>query len=589
MSTGLPVASGRSGTFVDDPFLLHSRQEAPLNFRTALDYCRFLYHATDTYRAVYKQIVGHFITSLSFRGEVGSQKERKDLEEFLVEEVGILDALRQLGDNFACYGNGMIRPNFPFNRILVDRRNGFRQYALSMFPEELVTFNKDLSYTVPDPTVESRTWDNRPPVTLTARDVPSKDFSKIRIIQLDPRYCLMRYSEHADASQILYSFSPEMRGKVRRGDLFEVNRTPLDVLETLLGQEDYLYDEDAVFHLKNPTVAGVSNEGWGLPEILAQYPRIHKIAVYDRIDEAVGRSYMLPFRVMAPDFSGLGAQGLELALGQDWTTAVQAMYETQRENPEAISGFPLPFHYQEMGGSGKALTPADVRQFEVEGLMRNLAIPPELSSGSMSVQLIPSAIRRFESSQAPLASGLNKAARFLVEIISAYRFGEEYTVELRKSQVADDIDRRNLLSNLYSANKIPARIAFEGLDLHDPVDLEVERAKDDLRAQEEIMKLQAEEERKVRMGTIDAVLDEAEGAAAGGGPAMTPLDLRGQAEQLAQQWLSIPTDGERSQAMRQVASTNPDLYAVAKDVMEQIRRQGASEGRQMAAQQYQQG
>lgn len=591
MSLSLPIKSDQSGTFVDDPFLLHSRTEAPLNFRTGLDYCRFLYHSADAYRAVFKRVVGHFVTALSFKGEVGSIKEREEFEEFLVEEVRILDELRLLGENFACYGNGFIRVNFPFNRLLIDRREGFRQYSLSMFPEELVRFDaQTMTYEVPDPKEHSRAWDQRGRIHLTARDAPSKDFNRIRIIHLDPRYCRLRYSEFAGLTQVEYEFSPEFRGKVRRGELFEVNRTPLDVLETVAKGWTYLYNMDSVYHLKNPTVCGVSNEGWGLPEILAQYPRIHKLAVYDRIDEAVGRSYMLPFRVVAPDFRGLDNMGMQSALSSDFVDAVRVMYETQRRNPEAISGFPLPFVYQEMGGSGKSLTPADVKEFEVNNLMTNLSIPLEVFKGSLQFQMMPSAIRMFENSHAPLGSGLNGAARFITRMVSAYRFGEEYKAYLRKSMVAEDMDRRNLLFSLYSSAKIPADVAFEGLDLEGPKDLEVRRAREDLEISTRIEKLKAEEERKARLGTLDdamAAEEEAQGGA-GGAPTVSPLDLRSQGEQLAQQWLAIPNVGERQMAMRQVASTNPDLYAVAKDVMSQIRAQGESQGRQMAQQQFQQ-
>ena len=79
------------------------------------------------------------------------------------------------------------------------------------------------------------------------------------------------------------------------------------------------------------------------------------------------------------------------------------------------------------------------------------------------------------------------------------------------------------------------------------------------------------------------------GAAPAGGPQVTPLDVQGDAQQLAEYWLSIPTDGERTKAMQAVANTKPELHAMAKELMERIRRSGASQGRQQVAAAYQGG
>ena len=68
------------------------------------------------------------------------------------------------------------------------------------------------------------------------------------------------------------------------------------------------------------------------------------------------------------------------------------------------------------------------------------------------------------------------------------------------------------------------------------------------------------------------------------GAGLTPLDIESQAQELAQHWLEIPSDGQRSQAMQATRSGNPQLYALAKQKMEEMRRQGESAGRQQVNQ-----
>lgn len=573
------------------PFLLQSREEMPMNLLTALDYCRFLYYSTPQYQSVTTRIVGHFVTRLDYRGDVGSPKERTEFSQFFTEELNGLNMVREAGAEYSAYGNGFVRIHFPFVRMLVDRRSSLRTYALSMFPAELTKFDlQTLTYEVPDPTREDLSVDKRPKIKLPPRDTPGKDFSKIRLRKLDPRYCKLLYSECSGKTLVQYSFTPDQKAKVKRGVLHEVNETPLVMLRAMRDNGEFLFNEDSVYHLKTPSITGVSNEGWGIPMILTQFPTIHKIAVYDRMDEAIGMEYLMPIRLMAPNLEGLGDHRNNV-IADEWVPAVQSMLAEQRADRTRIHGFPFPFVYQELGGQGKSLTPKDLKEFEVRNLMNGLGYPLELFQATMGLQQMPAAIRLFESSFAPLSSGLSGLARWSVKKISAYMNGEAYDSTLQSPSVADDLEHRSLLMNLFSAGEVPGRVALESLSLgSDRVKLKVERAQEEAELERQLAELAAEEQRRAQLGSLTDMLEQgqAEGGQSGAAPSQTPTDMRDKAQQLAQQWLAIPEDGKRSQAMAQVRSVDPDLYAVAKDVMEQMRRDGASQGRQMAAQQAQQ-
>jgi hypothetical protein len=463
-----------------------------------------------------------------------------------------------------------------------------------MFPEELVEFDLNtLTYKVPDPRDHAKSWEARARISLPFRDIQTKDFTKISFQPLDPRYVRLRHGEWAGNTQVEYGFSPEFRSKIKKGELHAVNDTPLDVLTAIRDQENYLFKKDSVFHLKNATITGVSNDGWGLPEILAHYPTLHKIAVYDRIDESIGLDYLLPFRILVPNLQGMG-ENASFAIAKEWLPASERMFREQRKDRTKIHAFPFQSTLQEFGGQGKQLTPKDLKEYEVNQLLTGLGIPMELLQGSLSVQATPFMIRMMEASHLPLSQGLSNCAKWMVAKVSQFMYGEAFDCALSSSRVANDIEKRSLLFNLFSAGEIPRSKAFEGLDLDDPTKLKVERAEEDLKIQEDLAIEEQEAKRRAEMGSLDAVLDASgggEGGGAGGGPAgavVTPTDLRGQAEQLALEWMGIPSDGQRSQAMQQVRATNQDLYAVAKDIMEKKKSEGASQGSQMVMQQAQQ-
>jgi hypothetical protein len=576
-----------------DPFMLPSLENMPRSLVTAFDYSRVLYHRNTAYRAGVKHLVGHFVTELAYRGDVGSPKEQKEFSELFREEYLGFVALNLLGENWGAYGNGFMRVHFPFVRLLVDRREDIAFYSPAMFPEELVKFDiNTMTYSVPDPRRPDQSMDTRPRISLPFRDTQTKDFSKISFQALDPRYVRLRHGEYSGSTAVQYQFSPEFRGKALKGDLHVINETPQDVLQAIRDKQDFLFDRNAVFHLKNATITGISNEGWGLPEILAHYPTFHKIAVYDRIDEAVGMDYMLPFRIVVPNLQGMEANA-SFSLAKEWTPAMKRMMQEQRLDRTKVHTFPFPSTLQEFGGQGKALAPKELKEYEVGQLRTGLGIPLELLQGSLSIQATPFMLRLMESSHQPLAQGLANAAKWMVAKVSQFMYGEAFDCTLASSQVANDLEKRSILFNLYSAGKIPADDAFVGLGIEDPSKAQVRRAEEDLQIQEDIAVKTEEAKRRAQMGSLDSVLDAAGGegggpAGPGGGQVVTPTDLRGKAEQLAQEWLAIPSDGQRSQAMQQVRATDPDLYAVAKDVMEKQKNQGASQGRQMVSEQAQQ-
>jgi hypothetical protein len=79
------------------------------------------------------------------------------------------------------------------------------------------------------------------------------------------------------------------------------------------------------------------------------------------------------------------------------------------------------------------------------------------------------------------------------------------------------------------------------------------------------------------MASGDSSSDPSQGGG-GGGSAVTPTDLMSQGQQIAQQWASMD-EGDRRKAMQSLESTNPALYATAKESLETARDQGASQGR----------
>lgn len=562
-----------------DSLLLPSRSRIPQSLSDIMLFCRWLYISNGQFRQAVKRTVAHGVTRLRFHGEVGSPEERNKFERKFKEEIRGYAALRKMGEDFVVYGSAFARIFYPFNRQLMDRRGGtIKTYSLSMFPEHKVKFNLSrMTYTVPDPRRSDHPIQSRPTVELPFRDIRARNTKGIRILRLDPRYVKLRYSSWSGQHQVQYSFEPDTKGRIQRNELFEVNRTPVEVLRAIRDKKDFLFRQDQVFCMFNETISGLITNGFGIPEPIVAFPQLYRMALYDRLDESISHEMMTPYRFASP--TTLPETGTIDAL--EFRAMMGRAIAEQRADRTKVSAVPVPINFQEVSGNGKALTPKDLKDYETNQLMHSLGIPAELMTGSLQLDSIPYAVRLFENSHCDLFEELSNLAHWAVSGITKFLHGEAYDATLEPSSVVDDAQRRVIIRDLYSAQEIPRRILGESVQLENLPDLKKERAEEDLKVQEDLAKLEEEARRRMEGGTLEAAMEQ---QAAPSGPATTPVDTLDQATAKAQEWLAMP-ESQRTQDMQATAAQNRQLYAMAKDVMDQMRAQGESQGRQQVYQQ----
>ena len=602
--------AGASKRF-SDPFILPSSASFPVSFETALDYCLFLFYMQSEYKEASKRIVAHFITELNFVGESGSKDERDELRDLLVDELDFNGMLMRAGLDWAAYGNAFVRWHMPFTRYLKDTRGGApRWYSLSEFDGRPgVKYNhKRLTYTVPDPLTDHLPSARRRMVELPIFDIQSTDVTRVRWRILDPRYLTLTMARESGRKRIIDRFEPQFLQNIRKGVLWEANETPLPILRAVANDQAFEYDEEEVYHLYEPTVSGVSNMGWGLPNVLANYRSIHQVQVLRKVDEAVGLDYMLPFRVITPNLgTNVDEAAIRLLLGP-WKGEMRKMIGKRRQDMFAFHTLPFPVNYQEFNGEGKQLSPYENYQAAVNSMLDGMGYPAELFHGTLQIQQIPTALRLFENAFHFIPWNFNRMAKHAVKKIQSFRQQEYIDPELRKPRLADDLEIRNIYLQLAAGREIPRSVGYEFLGIRDPVEAAKERMREDISIQEEQQKLQSEAERRLQMGSMANIVGQqmqeaqaqaqqgaagpgapAAGPAPGGGGAgptgegVTPLRVMDDAYQEALNLLQME-EGPRRSRLSELEVSNPPYHAAVMQQMRKIRRQGESAGRANAVQ-----
>lgn len=581
----------------NDPFLLPSNQSLPTELNTALDFCQYLYYMNPQYRRASIRTVSHFVTDIEFSGKSGDSKERKEIDTFLRHQLDIFGSMLELGEEWAAYGNGFSRIHFPTDRWLVDTRDHYVEYSFDMFdPVDIKYLWQEVQYEVPDPKTMHLEQKKQKRIKLPFFDRPSKDMSRIKLRKLDPRHVTLQHSFISGRTQVIYRFEDEFIAQIKKGFWWQANETPIPMLRAISKDEDFCFHEGHVFHFKAPTISGVSNHGWGIPEVIANYRSLHQLQVYRKIDEAVGMDYMLPFRLFSPSTGPQVSDATVHMLMSRWGKEIGSIIAKRRADPFAMHALPFPVNYQEFGAEGKNLTPKDLIEFQTNDMLDAMGYPAELHRGTLAVQQIPTTLRLFQNSFYFIHRGFDNYLKWVLKRVLDYLGREQMGVELQVPSMADDLEARNIYMQLAAGAEIPREIAYKPFGIDDPVEAVKRRMEEDIDIQRTQAKLQKDFEREQSVGSMDDVLNQQAaaqeqqqgGGSSGSSPAQSsgdeeggtsPLDKENKAKEKAQMLVQEQDQGTINKELSNLKASDPQMHALVKEFMEQARSEAASQGK----------
>lgn len=600
-----------------DPFMLPSTSSFPSDIKSTLDLCLYLYRINRIYGAVCNRVVSYFITDLEF-DDKSDKKERDSLKDVLVNMLGIFSKMQQAGQEWAIYGNGFVRCVEPFDRWLIDDRDGrYQAIALSAYPEDQVTYNwSELTYTVPDLHAASgmsrkrRRSGDIPKVTLKFRDKPASAPERFAIVFLDPRYVSLDKAHHSNSIQYVYSIPPDMESRIKSGVLHEINNTPRGLLEAVAKNKDFRFRSNEVFHFKAPTPTGVSDSGWGCPEVILHYDAIYQLQVYRKADFAIAQDFLTPFRVFTPNFGDKVGDSTVTLLMTRWRAEMQRMIAARRLDATAIHALPFDVNYKQFSGDGKQMVMHDVVEAYTDALFDGMGFPRELFRGSMNNEQLPNAIRMFERHYEWLYESLNGFLQFVAKTVQRALDTDELKVRLKRPVMAYTAEWMQLKMQLAANREIPREDVYGDIGIGDPVTAARRAVAEDQNIQRDVAEMGAAFEKERTQGSMAdvAIMAAEQGAAppqgggapagdpaAGGGggqldyavdPGADPLQITQRAQEIATEWLRMHTAQPNShkKGMQQCEATNPTLYASAKQEMEKMRSQAGSQGRAQVGQ-----
>lgn len=517
--------------------------------------CEYLSIHHGTYSKAIQRAVRYFLTKVEIAGTTDFKVKRK-YKDYLEKTLGILDQLAIIGDDFKFYGNSFTSVYKPFYRNLACPKCS------------CVKPIAQVEYDFGGFKFKGRCWKCQQKVIFKVQDIPYKT-DELRIIRWNPRTIEIEF--HPTSNEYRYYFEAHAKYKsaLANGDKIFVENTPMEIINAIANDQKFLFNKGEIYHMKNAVPASFIEDsaGWGMPPFLANFEQVIHLQMLTKYNEAMVMDYLMPFRCISP---GAGKSSdvhdplLTLDTGR-FMSKVTGMIKEHRKDPTTWHTIPYPIQYQALGGEARDMAPVELLQQALDNLLSSMGIPQEMYKESLGAGGPPIGLRMFERSETHFISELNKYLDWIMNQCSKHLMWEECSAHLVRTSVLEDDMVRQVKMNLLAANKVSNQTALSAFNID--YEYEVDKILEEQQMFDEKMREMQRLSQKAQQtqdmfdqgpqqapapgaGGMQGTPPSPAGAAPGAGPSpgggsMEELDA--QAEQLAQQFLTMEPSARKSQ------------------------------------------
>lgn len=462
---------GGSGTAdgFPNPFLDVATMSMPQGQRSVLYWAQYIHSIFGTYSNALERVISYFITDIEIHA---TNDEEEKWKEFLTETIGIKVVIQDLLRDRMCYGNAFASVIKPFKRFL-----RCPNCKSSIFSLKEVLENPVFGFEWKFPHFHATC-----PSCKVGRGYRGKWHIDDKEVDTERSLKIKRHPVHdieiifdpyTHDCAYVWRIPEDYKQLIRRGHHFHLERVPKGVLEAIEKNYVYKFNDDAIFHMKEPTLGGIMNRGWGLPRMFANFRQIWYVQVLRRLNEAIAQDYLIPLRVITPDTrrgagSGGGGIGGGMAVdnmwmmdGAEFRNTVISAFRRRRRDPAGLAIMPFPINYQLLASEASQLAPTELINQGYDQLLNDVGIPVDLYKGSLQLQTAPVALRLFESTWQHLVHDCNSFLSWFIRQISQMLSWETVKAKMKRVTMADDMQAQMNALQLYMSQQMSGQTAFE--------------------------------------------------------------------------------------------------------------------------------
>ena len=543
-----------------NPFFDYLSKMMPTSIKSMFHWLEYLYANSGQVYPVIKKFSEYAITDIVYDSE--SPKTKTRAKELFDTHLRMKFVLINISNDFHLYGNSFVSIYRPFVRNL--KCKGCRK----TYNVEKVDYEwdpKNFKYLLKCPSCGHR--GNAEVQNLTLRDK-----TRLQVIRWDPKQIEIEFNPTNGQSRYYYDFPASLKKelKKKKPSPFILNTMPWEYVQAMRQKKMFRFKHDKIYHLKNPSPAGVSQE-WGFPGLLCALKPYFYTAILKKANEAIALERLNPWRILFPQGNGASTDPAMMMNMGKWKNELEVAVKRWRKDPNSIKTSPIPVGVQEVGGNGRALLLHQEIKLEEDNTVTAMGVPLEFHKGGLSNSGGSVTLRMLENVLFTYTDQLERMLQWLANEMSTFMNYPKVEVSLIPFKLVDDVQQKQLIIQLWEAGKVSDTTASEFFDL----DFEKERKRI----------LKDSKDTAVLENSVQSSLQEMQSSISAqikqemsGNPLnYDPQAVMQVAQEQAQQLAQMPAES-RKQQMEQMEQQDPVLHALVQKVLKSIFASQQSDG-----------
>ena len=446
------------------PFLDYASLVMPQTWPTALDVCEALWQANSTFRIAQERIISYFLKELDFEGvgtRLGDDEEEK-FRNFFENNIDIYTILAQMWRDRKCYGSSFASMIVPIIRLVMCPKCSFQIAANEFLTDRVFKFQlQDYQFFGNCPKCSYRgVW--------RLNDRPDDREDRLKVKVWSPKEISIVYDLVTDDCEYYWNIPAYYKRQIQAGEPHVLARVPQAILDCVRYNVPLKFNNENIYHMREPTLGGMVTRGWGIPQTLVSFRQLWYVQMLHRYNEAIAMDYVVPFRLLSPDGPiSTGAPGdiMSKHSGGEFSYHMRRLIRSHRIDPAGFQVSPFPIRYQMLGGEAKQLAPQDLLDQGQQTMLNGIGVPIDFFQGQLNVQTAPLGLKLFENTHHSLVHDGNGFLRWLIRRASQILSWDVVSAKLRKSTLADDAQQQMLLLQLMTGQVISQSSGLKPLGL----------------------------------------------------------------------------------------------------------------------------
>lgn len=559
------MPQGGSHAATTNPYFTVANQFLPRNLHDVIRWSRYITTQSPVTTEVIRKLSTYPITD--FITDTTSEKTKEKYKEVFTS-FKLKSTLHDIGFEYHTVGNVFVSIYFPIHRTLTCPTCAT---SYSAKKADWLTFKK-YQFHGQCPCCGFKG-------AFIMKDTKGHSVEDMNLIKWDPTNIAVNNNPITGENEYYYRIPNDIKKRVQIGDRLFVNSVPWGIVEAIRDNQDFKFDSNNIYHLKNIS-AGHQIGGIAVPPLISLFGLVYYQATLRKANESISTDFMNPMRVVYP-MPQTGSSDPVVAISmRNFVSQMTESFIKHKRDRNHVLVAPVPIGYQAVSGDGKnLLVSAEIAQAE-ESILLSLGVSRELLSGVTNWSSSTVGLRLLQNTMATYTGQIDGLINWAMTRVSKYLGIETCKVTLTPFKLTDDDSLRQMLLQLHANGESSPSTLYEAFGMN---------YADELKSIESDAILKATSDVRIKFAVEQAVFVAAKEVVDKFDKDSNYRSVLTKAQGIAQQLYQMPDENQQRAILGDLRVTDYPMFLMVSQLMVEFSEQSMNQAQVDGAQEQQAG